>query len=469
MRRCRPYHALVVFLALALAAATAPASAQSLTPDEREVIAAVTLGDGVTLESLRASTEDQGLRELIETLLAAARLDQAAARSAFARYQGSESVTPTGVAAGWSAITSAAFATGDYAAASAAAAEWRDAIRLAGDPSGDREAAQTQTIAAMLSRAPSQSMVESSPRIAVTTVDGAGLVRVPVTINGISTSAVLDTGANLSVVSASEAARLGLDLIDGTGSVGSSSRETVAVRIGVANRLEIAGAVLRHVAFLVMDDTALTFPLPGGYRIDAIVGLPVFKSLGRTTLDRSGEFLWERGVSGSAPPNVYARGSNLHVVVDLAGQRLPLHLDTGATSSGLSSAAAERYAGTFTDQTETQRSGGAGGVTETQVRRLPPATLAIGGVPMCHSGLTLQVTSREQPDSLGVIGQDVLTAFQSYTLDLGSMTFDLGPPTGSSDTVKVGACTTILDRPEGLRPLDQGNNGAVPPSGAYGP
>ena len=46
------------------------------------------------------------------------------------------------------------------------------------------------------------------------------------------------------------------------------------MRIGVADRLEIAGTVLRNVPFLIIDDEHLTFPLPGGYDIRAIIGLP---------------------------------------------------------------------------------------------------------------------------------------------------------------------------------------------------
>lgn len=55
-----------------------------------------------------------------------------------------------------------------------------------------------------------------------------------------------------------------------------------------AERLEFAGVTLANVAFLVLDDAQLEMPLPGGYKIDAIVGFPVLRMLDRITFEAGG-------------------------------------------------------------------------------------------------------------------------------------------------------------------------------------
>jgi len=53
-------------------------------------------------------------------------------------------------------------------------------------------------------------------------------------------------------------------LLEGNSSVGSASRETLAVRVGLGDRLELARATLRQVPFLVLEDQQLEKPHPLG-------------------------------------------------------------------------------------------------------------------------------------------------------------------------------------------------------------
>ncbi|MES3045594.1 retropepsin-like aspartic protease [Sphingomonas faeni] len=123
--------------------------------------------------------------------------------------------------------------------------------------------------------------------------DKAGLVRAAVVISGLTQNAILDTGANLSVMSASAAKRLGLRIRDGAGRIASPSSGQIVTRVAVADRLVIAGVELAHVASLVMDDAQLSFPIVGGYQIDAIAGFSVFRAVGQTRFDWAGDLPWE--------------------------------------------------------------------------------------------------------------------------------------------------------------------------------
>ena len=76
------------------------------------------------------------------------------------------------------------------------------------------------------------------------------------------------------------------------------------IRVGIADRLTIAGATLRNVPFLIIDDAQLTFPVPGGYDIKAIIGLPVMRALGRMRMAAAARAspCWRRPKRGRRRP-----------------------------------------------------------------------------------------------------------------------------------------------------------------------
>lgn len=192
--------------------------------------------------------------------------------------------------------------------------------------------------------------------------------RTQVMINGEAQEAVLDSGANLSVVSATLAARLGLRRL-GKASVGSSSRAVIGVEVAVAYLLEIAGLVLEHVAFLVVEDAQLDMPLPGGYRIDAIIGFPVFRAMGRVRFNHDGTLLPEPGKGEPVvAPNLFLAGSDLLVDGRVNGIRASLHLDSGGNTSSLARSFLVAHPEALQGLKKSkQRVGGAGGVSERAV------------------------------------------------------------------------------------------------------
>ncbi|TCP87527.1 aspartyl protease [Sphingomonas sp. PP-CE-1A-559] len=198
-------------------------------------------------------------------------------------------------------------------------------------------------IASLLAKQPHQAVAGGMPASISTMRDKAGLVRAAVVISGLTQNAILDTGANLSVMSASAAKRLGLRIRDGAGRIASPSSGQIVTRVAVADRLIIAGVELAHVAFLVMDDAQLGFPIAGGYQINAILGFPVFRALGRVRFDRAGGFAVGRSTGPAlAGDTLRANGNDLYVLANVDKVPVPLHLDTGAASSGLTSLFANR-------------------------------------------------------------------------------------------------------------------------------
>lgn len=288
---------------------------------------------------------------------------------------------------------------------------------------------QAAVFTAALVGVPAQTLVAAAPGSSPVRRDVANLLRADVLVNGRPQEMVLDTGANFSTMTASTAKALGLTITDRAASVGNSVAGAVDVRIAIAERLELAGTVLKDVVFLVLADEALSFP--GGYSIPAIVGVPVFKAMGRVTVDSA-----ENRLTATPPPhprrppygNLAFDTLKPVVTVEVDGRPLPMLLDTGARLTRLSARFLD-LAGPAADawKVESKESSGAGGRREFRIKRAPRLTLAIGGTGMEMTDVAVTADPGNDADGYyGAIGQDFLLRFRSYTLDFTAMTMTMG-------------------------------------------
>lgn len=423
----RPSPRLFTTLALLLLSFARVATAAEAVSREEVLSLLERAGKGETaaLESRLAEIEDPAMNALARAQVAAARLDGSGAQQALEDFfsTGYREVEIRALA--WEIAATAAFADGDYRRAAAAARE-----RL-GLPTDDGEGiAQLYGIAAALAGAPLQSVVDRGPGRVPTHRDVAGLLRTTVTVNGREQEAVIDTGANLSVLSASAARRLGIHLLEGENSVGSATRSAVATRLGLAERLEIAGITLANVAFLVIDDRQLELPLPGGYRIDAIVGFPVLRAMQRITFDaegglRAGE---PAELRQRAEENLRVIGNSLYITAAVDGKPVSLQLDTGAAQSHLSADFARRHPQLVGGlEHSQQRYAGAGGTSSTPVALWPQVRVSIGERSAILPELPVRLPggSGDSPGQ-ALLGMDLLNLFDSYTLDFQNRRFELG-------------------------------------------
>ncbi|WP_434031747.1 aspartyl protease family protein [[Pseudomonas] boreopolis] len=387
-------------------------------------------GDVAALAASAPSLEPRW-QSLAQARLAAARLDERHAIALAEDFlrgdgEGCDAALAQGV------IADAAFAAGSYARAAEAGRARLALLRRCDGGAAQIEGASTLAgLAGSLAAAPAQRVVAFEPGQARFARDKVGLPRAQVAINGHAQEAVLDTGANLSVVSASTAARLGLREL-GQARVGTSSRSSIATRVAVADRLELAGLVLEHAVFLVLEDAQLEMPVPGGYRIDAIVGFPVFRAMQRVRFGHDGVLSAGGEHAGPVAGSPLAlAGSDLFVEACVGGIAVPLHLDSGGNGSSLSA----RFAALHPELVRPlprsrQRLAGAGGATEQEVAQWKDVEVAVGG--RRHRLGSLPVALRDSTDvqarSQGVLGGDMLNAFDSWTLDFRSMRFELGEP-----------------------------------------
>ena len=257
------------------------------------------------------------------------------------------------------------------------------------------------------------------------TRDIVGLARIPVAINGHAIDAVADTGAGFSTVTETAAKKLGVKLLDRATTVTSASKDDVATRLGVAEKLQFGDAELTNVVFIVLPDSALSFA-GGKYNIEAIVGLPVFEALRRIELAKEeGKEALYYGPKASAPAvgNMIFDGVEPVVLAEAGDAHLRLFIDTGATTTSLNGSAARDYPALTAEAVKaTVQLQGAGGPSDDPgVMTVPTLRLTIAGRTFDLKAITMR--SKVLNGHHGDIGQDILKQGTRWALDFETMSF----------------------------------------------
>lgn len=300
------------------------------------------------------------------------------------------------------------------------------AAKLSGQSAqgGDR-----QSIAQAYAGVKPMRVVRERPGAVPITEEQEGIIRVPIEINGRRLGVMVDTGASFSTISASVAERAGITMLNLAANVGSATERAVAVRVGIAKRLQIGHAMLENVLFIVVPDS--DWGIPSRFQISALIGLPVLMALGRLELVNSGTptLLYDvpRGKPASQDgvhSNMLLSGLEPLVLVRVPGEDAPLvmKLDTGSSTTTLTQKAladapvlrahAEGYVDHF--------AGIGGAVTDRRALRLPEVMLTIAGQPITLKNVV--VSSRADSTSDGVIGEDIFRQGARWTMDFGTMT-----------------------------------------------
>lgn len=255
-----------------------------------------------------------------------------------------------------------------------------------------------------------------------------GNLFVPLSVDGKSADYILDTGANFSTISESEARRLGLTIhesaVKGTVATGAQ----VGFRTAVAGQLTVGNVRLRHVVFLVARDDQQPFvDLPSGER--GVLGLPVLLAL--QTMRWSADGTFESGFrsarSSVRKSNLCFEGADAVTETGFRQSKLNLHLDTGASETVLFPKFAEEFASVVSEsgKKDSKQVTGVGDSVEVDAVSLPLLTLRIGGFDATlrpAQVLLKQVGSRWLHGRLGL---DLLSQARVVTIDFRSMTLAL--------------------------------------------
>ena len=286
----------------------------------------------------------------------------------------------------------------------------------------------------ILGDAPAQTIRWDGPVKLKTERNPINSLNIELTVNGVKGPWLVDTGANLSLVSESFAQRLGLKLLPGVAhtQAGLTGIQN-PVHVALLTTLQMGGATLHNVVLMVLPDANLNIGFgKSSYQINGIIGYPVLEALGTITFLHDGEF--EAGTATqtkAAGARMYMRGLSPIVECNIEGKDLPFSFDTGASSTNL----LVRYYQEFRSESKTwkkskEKNGGAGGVVKRKIYIQPELKLGIGDKTVVLKKVSIYDTGTgtDTADLYGNLGQDVPENFESYTLDFANMTFSLGEP-----------------------------------------
>jgi Aspartyl protease len=256
----------------------------------------------------------------------------------------------------------------------------------------------------------------------------AGLLEVPVQAPHFSDHWILDTGANLSAVTRTVAAQLGLTLSAATSTAQGSSGILVRIHTAVIPEIQIGRATIRNLPVLVFEDNALSFRQMS-YQIHGSIGFPVLQSLGRITFHSDGRFaVHEAPLRQKArPANLYLEGFTVLIETEIGGKQHLLTLDTGATGTFLSKQYYEEHKAEFdAEEPRELEMIGAGGSTVIHSYVLHDATFNIGGRGVeLHDVYVLTEPTGLPAEFAGNLGQSAVGLLSSYTLDFRNMTLSV--------------------------------------------
>jgi predicted aspartyl protease len=259
-------------------------------------------------------------------------------------------------------------------------------------------------------------------------------VFLPITVNRKPVEWLFDSGASNAALTETEARTLGIAVSSVSAKVGDFAGGTASMRTGIADRITIGDAELRHVPVLIFPDTQPPWnDQPPGKR--GAIGLPPILALQGIRWTKSGTCSvgpdsGSRAVSsaaGSAPQNLAFDGSTPVIRVQMDSKPLDFVLDTG-NQGGFQ--LWERFGFDFPALTRSGRRTTTsveqiGGSTNRDVVEIPELHLTVGGFDTLIRPARLFSKPIGTEFQHGNIGMSVLSQAAEVRIDFRAMTVSL--------------------------------------------
>jgi len=250
-----------------------------------------------------------------------------------------------------------------------------------------------------------------------------------------------DTGAEISLLSASTAKAWGVTMLEGSATLLGAGGGTFQAQPGFLPALTIGKAQFHNVAVYVAADENLYFA-PLKTQLNATLGYTVLHALGRLTFREDGSLHVEAKSPERDPHSTTLWLANHFLLielatrpvfkdktlVDVADDRLFV-LDTGSASTLLTdryfTEHKELFAGQSSGQATLGGSDGAHAVNAYGVQNLPLFANKSGLFLLNGQHVLAQPIVGPAEDYFGIIGQDALRELAGYTIDFRRMTFTI--------------------------------------------
>lgn len=271
------------------------------------------------------------------------------------------------------------------------------------------------------------------------TIDSIGtepaqvLMHIDSRLNGRRCRMAFDTGATYNVIASSLADKYHLTPTDATVSVmGTRLSEG---HIAIAKELKIGTLTLRNIPFLVLDLNS------GNERVrhntdaySVILGESLLLQFSGYTLDfdSSTVTLFSDTIASThTRPNICftPAGCTPYAEIEFCGNRFPVTLDTGASTTTLGNAFYRDHGDVVAREGkwDIEGSTGVGGVTYDSVFRLPSLTMRLTGKPFTLHNVPVSAlsTSNALSSNYGRLGLDFFKLWKKVTVDNRAMTIEV--------------------------------------------
>lgn len=267
---------------------------------------------------------------------------------------------------------------------------------------------------------PPQKVAITAPLTMQMTKDAAGLNNLSVSFDEDSIDFIFDTGANISTVTRSTAARLAMEVLPDSIQVGTITGSKVYAQLAVCPKMSLGSVQIGNAIFLVFDDEHLAFPQIN-YQINGIIGFPIIEALGEIQITRDGTFVVPMS-NEEAEYDQNMSFDHLTPIIRLDGKHY--NFDTGADETIFF----KRYFDENREQIESAyelteiQFGGAGGQTTYPGYRIDFSAMInnkriqLSDVPVLKEEIT-----GKWDHIYGNVGQDVIRQFDKMTMNFRDM------------------------------------------------
>lgn len=254
--------------------------------------------------------------------------------------------------------------------------------------------------------------------------DLAKLITIPVSFGDYSDDYVFDTGANISVITETNAVRSKMQLMDDYFDVEAITGIKLKARMGVAHEVRIGDVVMKNVIFMVFPDEALSFA-NGAYTIQGIIGFPVIEQFKEVRISMAGYIDVPSKTTSMPIGNFGLDGLTPVVNVNYKGNMLPFTFDTGAQITLLNKAFFNRYNTEIknTGKAAELKVGGAGGSNLSDSFIIPELVFQLYDKEVTIKDISVKtaVVSEKENYYYGNMGQDVLKQFDELVINFEYM------------------------------------------------
>jgi predicted aspartyl protease len=305
-------------------------------------------------------------------------------------------------------------------------------LRLNGlSASQTKDVLESRQLMVLLHDAPAQTVSPGGAFEIPVVRNKIGLMEVPVTVAGQNRSWIFDTGANFSLVTRSVAEKLQLKLSAERAFVTRTGGVTVSTQTAIIPDLRVGRAEFHNVVVLVVDDSDFYIPQLG-FQLQEFLGYPVISALQRLSFAPGRLRVLPEATEQAGITTLWLEGLTPLIALKVDDREELFVLDLGARHSYLSRHYFDRHPDYFAGKTAgSMMFGGAGPAQAVSAYSMAAVTFQLGAAQTVMKNVPVAAadTGTVADSAYGILGQDFLSRFQSFTLDFGAMTMSVGPAT----------------------------------------